>query len=365
MSRKSGITFEAGKMNNFFHNTREQPTKNSIFTTEDNFTNRSGMESKKLYKELIEEREEIYRTRTGQKVQSKTIKLFQCIVNLDDKHTKEDLLKVVEMIEEEYDTKVIQYSLHRDEGFEEEDKKGINFHGHLEFLGLDSEGKSVRQKMTRKNLIEMQTKVAALLEMERGLTHEQRKEQGVEKSVRLSTYEYKEHMKKQNEVVKDLKVEVKEVKVKLKDLKEENKSLRTFIQENKGTREDYKLLEEEMKMLKIEVKNKTLTETQLRKQLDLVKSQLTKQLLINESSTYTSEEVDMIKQDYERQLSSKDNEIKELEEEIKRLKGTDGDDTDIDFNFSEGRSKLPAVSTDTKKKGEHPQVRNLGNYFKR
>lgn len=363
----SSIHIERGHRGYFFHNDRTDKTTNSIFNDEENYTNISGLESVQLFDKELNIRKEKYKERTGQNIQKNTMTHMSAIVNFNKEHTEEDMEVLIDYLEGILDTKVIQFSMHRDEGHYnkegelERDDKGTpvkNYHCHLELLGLDSQGNSIRKKLDRKMLIHLQDKTSEILEMKRGRNfnkewkeYQQNQEKGIEtpkprKTKRLNTHEYKRlAAEKGGEVVK-----VKDLQREVKKLKEEIKGLG-------GIREDYSKLEQVVKELRIEVKNKDLNTQQLELQIKNIKSQLLKEITMRESSEYTTEEVDIIRQDYERQLTEKDKRIKELEEEI------EGEDLGEDYFVTRD---LPALSTDTKEEPEpeHKSIKNLNNMFK-
>src|SRR5574344_1283149 len=196
-------------------------------------------------------------------------------------------------------------SMHRDEGHhkkhshtEEEQElhdllKIKNYHGHIEMLGLDSQGNSIRRKLDKPMLRTIQTDVAAILGMERGrhtsynkdeyfeitkampekeefaskeeynkAFKEKAKELGLykePKAKRLDTYEYKEMMKQKSEAVKEIQKELNKELASSKDLQEINKQLRAELKEMEALRADFAQLEALNKDLKEQVKNKTLT----------------------------------------------------------------------------------------------------------
>ena len=244
--RKSSITlkhFQEVQIHHFLHNSREKPTSNSIFSTEKNYTNVDGRTAIKQFWDEFNKRSKIYTERTGKKLPKNTIKHISGIFNIDENTTKEQIEKVIKYLEESLDTKVIQYSIHYDEGhIDEKGNKKINYHVHLEMLGLDSEGRSVRKKITRQYLRDLQTKVAELLGMERG--------QDVRKTKRkrLDTYEYKRHrqlldkeLKEKNEIINQLKKENEELKNKLRELEPTKEQLKKYI---KLTKELRKIIKE-------------------------------------------------------------------------------------------------------------------------
>src|SRR5574344_1897585 len=203
-------------------------------------------------------------------------------------------------------------SMHRDEGHhkkhshtEEEQElhdllKIKNYHGHIEMLGLDSQGNSIRRKLDKPMLRTIQTDVAAILGMERGrhtsynkdeyfeitkampekeefaskeeynkAFKEKAKELGLykePKAKRLDTYEYKKAKEMEAEAV------AREL-AKAKDLQELNKKLREELKEQGATREDYAKLEQLNKELKEKIKEKDLTIDELNLKIDEYKQE--------------------------------------------------------------------------------------------
>jgi len=308
--RKSSIHIEAGKVGEFFHNSRETPTANSIFSQTDNYCNLTAKEALNLYQKELKKRAELYTQRTGQKLQKKAITLLSSIVNLKENSTREDLQNVVKLLEQKLNTKVIQFAIHEDEGHIDENtgENKINYHAHILFMGLDNNGKSVRKKLTKNLLRELQTDVAKVLKMERGSREK--------KTRRLDTYDYKQHKKleaqntkelnkkiaeltKENEALKqknnELKKENETLKISVKDLKKDISNLRTkMIQANQNqeqtfTREDYATLSK----IKQQLNAKNIQE--IAKKLEdyeqiinnRIKKQLTQKLQENSKGIFT------------------------------------------------------------------------------
>ncbi len=256
MPAKSSIHLEHNsevKVGYFFHNSREKPTANSIFPTDSNYCNVSGQLATENFFDELSKREQLYTARTGKKLHKKTIKHISAIVNLNEHHTKEDLEKVISYLEETFDTKVIQYSIHRDEGFIDESSgaNNVNYHAHLEMLGLDSQGNSIRRKFGRKELISLQNKVAELLKMERGINYTKEKKK---RPKRLDTYEFKEYKKRESNNLKQ----------ELQDIKLENKALENYLN---GLTEEINRLEDENFQLKMSKKDLEKEISKLRKEM--------------------------------------------------------------------------------------------------
>ena len=269
----SSIHIEAGHGGYFAHNSREAHTVNSVFSDEPNFCSCTKEEAFETYRSELEKRAEAYTDRTGQKLQKNAITHLSAIVNFNKEHTPEDMQKVCDLLERRFDTKVIQLSMHRDEGKSIDDK---NYHAHIEFMGLDSKGESVRRKLDRPTLKALQTDVATILKMERG--HDYAKER-LPRPKRLGTYEYKVHKKALEEQMKDLSKtyeslpykeriamrlemreilgendELKSLKEELKALKEAQKAERAELKDQGATRADYAQMEAKYKEMEAELK---------------------------------------------------------------------------------------------------------------
>jgi hypothetical protein len=258
----SSIHIEAGKIGFFAHNDRSRPTKNSIFSDEKNFVNCSAQEAIEKFKTELEKRTQAYikNHKNRKKLNSKTITHLSAIVNLNKNHAAKDIQKVCKYLEEKFDTKIVQFSIHRDEGHIDPDtKKPIkNYHAHVEMLGIDSNGNSIRRKLTRRALIELQSKVADILIMERGICYAKEKK---ERPKRLNTYDFKK--------AKELESNAKRATQKM--LKNEIRVLREELKTSKAKRKDYAKLEEQQKKLKEQIRNKELTEQQLKEQIEKIR----------------------------------------------------------------------------------------------
>ncbi len=271
---KSSIHIEAGSGGYFAHNSRETPTVNSIFSDEKNFVSCSKNEAFEVYRSELQIRSEAYTERTGQKLQKNAITHLSAVVNFNKEHTPEDMQRVCDLLERKLDTKVIQYAMHRDEGHIQEDGTADkNYHAHIEFMGLDSNGESVRRKLDRPMLKELQSEVAKTLGMERGKDYAKER---TPRPKRLDTYEYKAH---KEEVSKEVKEAVLATE---KDLKAEVAQLRSQLKEQGATRADYAELEKINRELREQVKAEKLSNIELKNNVDQLKDRLTKSEAENE-----------------------------------------------------------------------------------
>jgi len=270
MKRKSSIHIEAGRLGFLFHNDRTKPTANSIFDKSKNEYSTDAKTAIEIYKNELQKRTLAYVKRTGKNLHKKTITHLSAIVNLNKQHNLEDVKKIANYLEESLGTKVFQIAVHRDEGYVDEETGGkhINYHAHLEFLGLDEQGNSVRRKLTKSYLINLQSEVSKILRMERGINYTAQRKK---RPKRLDTYEYKEHAKRKAQ-------SEKETLAKVKDLKEENKKLREQLKELGAKREHYANLEQFVKQLKEQIKEKELTIKQLKEQMNFKEQELLKEV---------------------------------------------------------------------------------------
>lgn len=170
MSRGSSIHIEKASPGIFLHNTRQKSNvKNSIFDQSNNEYLRDGQKALLIYRAEIEGRIHKYQNRMHRRLPKTTVLLFDAVVNLEKHHKLADVKKLARYLEETLGTKVINITIHRDEGWVDSDgQKHINHHAHITFLGLDTEGRSIRKKMTRKFLIQLQDDTAKILKMDRG-----------------------------------------------------------------------------------------------------------------------------------------------------------------------------------------------------
>lgn len=307
----SSIHIQKSSAGSVHHNSRENFSHSVVFTDEKNELLNNAKESFTIYRDELKIRSEAYSNSTGQKLQSRAVTQLSAVINLEQHHTMKDLEKIKTYLEKEFDTKVFQMAIHRDEGKLKEkttgnylvsgtdfflnpkdnkhyyDKKYTkplnldnytiekNYHAHIEMMGLKSDGKAIRQDMNRFKLSKLQDFVAESLQMQRG------KNYLIDKSSkRLDTHEFKQAKKIENNVIRSAKEYIKTIKketvslAKAKELQEEIKQLRAELKENGATRADYAQLEELNKALKEEVKNKTLTIEQLQQQTSSLRTQL-------------------------------------------------------------------------------------------
>ncbi len=299
MKRKIKSSIHIKKANVYFilHSVRANASYSVVFTDEENEYLYDKETSLKFFRDELKKRELEYNKRTGKKLPKNTAILLSAIVNLQQHHTLEDVKKIADYLEKSLDTKVVSVAIHRDEGklvnkkTKEEFYSGVdfiknefdnklywvdenkklkeevnleefeivkNYHCHIEFLGLDSNGVAIkRNKLNKYYLSKLQTFVANTLGMERGYNYYLNNKKAPK---RLDVKEFK--------VAGVLKREGAKL-ARVKDLKELNKQMREFYKEKGAERADYAELEEFVKQVKEKIKNKELTITELVKLFDM------------------------------------------------------------------------------------------------
>lgn len=228
-------------------------------------------EARALAKKMKDEADAAYRARTRRNPSYNDEAIYwEATVNLRPWHTKEDVEKVVKILEKRLGYRTVFWTRHRDEGHlatdDEMDELGLssgdqrpfinNDHFHIGMFSLDENGNSLhRRNFGKPGLIsQIQTEIAQALEMERGISKK------ITKRTHLSPRQYRQAMSLQEPLqakLGDIKNELKDAKKQIKELerqlKEANKQARADLQEQGASRPDYAKLEAENKKLKDEL----------------------------------------------------------------------------------------------------------------
>lgn len=228
-------------------------------------------EARALAKKMKDEADAAYRARTRRNPSYNDEAIYwEATVNLRPWHTKEDVEKVVKILEKRLGYRTVFWTRHRDEGHlatdDGMDELGLssgdqrpfinNDHVHIAMFSLDEGGNSLhRRNFGKPGLIsQIQTEIAQALEMERGISKK------ITKRTHLSPRQYRQAMSLQEplqvklgEVKKDLAEAKKQIKALEEQLKTANKQARAELKEQGGGREDYSVLEAENKRLKDEL----------------------------------------------------------------------------------------------------------------
>lgn len=264
MGNISSANFKKSKDWQVFHNADERPSYAIGGKLE---FNRNGLDALKLKNQIIENAKEAYeRNRKPKAPKFKATSYeWSLVVNLKESSTMQDLEKLSKHFNDKYGFQCYQIAIHRDEGHIDNGQKIINHHAHLEFITLDKEtGKNNyrREKISPRVLRDMQSEVAQILQMERGVDRrlsgakriepraygamkEREKAQNREREQKIEKTLDSAHktIETQNAEITTLKGENDNLKAKIKDIKAEFELKRkAWIAEQNKNKDDYRAL---------------------------------------------------------------------------------------------------------------------------
>jgi len=245
---KSSVNFAKAKGHSEDHNSRkDEPSY--LLPKEHRLENEIWKHSKSE-KEIFTESAALQKTGRKPKFENSR---WEAIINFNKNHSLGDLKKVAEHIEKKFNITCTSIAMHKDEGHLNE--RGVpiyNLHAHVNFITHKDGKQNWRKEFIQpKHLRELQTEVAELLGMERGIDK------------RISGTERVEHVPFRAQKKKEEKQLSKQ-----KDLKAEIAELRTQLQAQGAKREDYAKLEAFSKELKEQVKAKDLTIDELKRSVN-------------------------------------------------------------------------------------------------
>lgn len=111
---------------------------------------------------------ENYRNTTGQAMQKKATPIREGVIVIERGTSMQQLRNFADKCEERFGIKAFQIHIHRDEGYKNGEEWKPNLHAHIVFDWTQENGKSC--KLSRLDMVEMQTLLAKELEMSRGVS---------------------------------------------------------------------------------------------------------------------------------------------------------------------------------------------------
>ena len=241
---------------------------------------------------------EDYKLHHGRKLNTKATPIREAVVNLNENHTMEDLKKLSEMLDKDYQMKVLHIAIHRDEGhIDKTGEEKINYHAHIVFSNYDFD-KHITIKRDKDVMRKLQTDVANCLGMERGEENSQK--------VRLDHRQYKRAMQEVEEKTKELQRELKEVKQENTELKYSFKEMQKTITSLENLTVEQK---RELHSLNSKVKNEKAEYEELLKKLDDLKQDKapkTNESILNDKSIEKQEKevLGSLKDDFQSELEA-------------------------------------------------------------
>lgn len=173
--------------------------------------------------DLRAEQEKLYLEKIGQRMQKKTTPIREGVFLFEERHTNEDIVKMVNGIRKNFGIKPVQLSIHRDEGhYEHHTGQWVpNFHAHVVFDWQNKEtGKTF--KLGREELSKLQDYVAHSLGMERG----QKSSKTHLNALQWKNKKEKENLLKNQEILKRQFSKERELKKSSEKTLTENRTLR-------------------------------------------------------------------------------------------------------------------------------------------
>ena len=241
---------------------------------------------------------EDYKLHHGRKLNTKATPIREAVVNLNENHTMEDLKKLSEMLDKDYQMKVLHIAIHRDEGhIDKTGEEKINYHAHIVFSNYDFD-KHITIKRDKDVMRKLQTDVANCLGMERGEENSQK--------VRLDHRQYKRAMQEVEEKTKELQRELKEVKQENIELKYSFKEMQKTITSLENLTAEQK---RELHSLNSKVKNEKAEYEELLKKLDDLKQDKapkTNEIVLDDKSIPEKEKevLGSLKDDFQSELEA-------------------------------------------------------------
>ena len=241
MSQISSINFKKSVDYQVFHNSTIRPSY--VIGGELECNPPKGYDAQRIKNEIIENAKQAYFNTSKARNKAFQAKNYEwsAVVNIKPETTMDDLKKLAEHLNKKYGFQCYQITIHRDEGHINDDgEKEINHHAHLEFITLDKNtGKQLfkLRDFNPQKMREIQTEVAEILQMERGIDKrisgakriEPRAYARLKEQERQEKREIKKELESTKETLKNTTQELESVKTELKNTKKEKNLSKTAI----------------------------------------------------------------------------------------------------------------------------------------
>ena len=254
----SSINFQKSSGHSYKHNFRyDKPNyllKENDWLGNDYWEN--GLSAKEIFENELSKAH-----RRGGRIPKFENSHWEAVLNLNKEHTLDDVKKVADYLENKLNITCATIAVHRDEGYYDKNGKACyNFHAHLTFVTYKNNQQNWRQEKVRNKLREIQTEIAEILKMERGIDKRESKRQRLEhreykqkerelKAIKQELEAKDNVIQAKNQVIQDKDQELEDEKLSKKRLKEileaERKAM--IAENNKKSiyiAEDYKKLRE-------------------------------------------------------------------------------------------------------------------------
>ncbi|HDX6328117.1 TPA: hypothetical protein RPV53_000833 [Campylobacter fetus] len=303
----SSINFQKSSGHSYKHNFRyDKPNyllKENDWLGNDYWEN--GLSAKEIFENELSKAH-----RRGGRIPKFENSHWEAVLNLNKEHTLDDVKKVADYLENKLNITCATIAVHRDEGYYDKNGKACyNFHAHLTFVTYKNNQQNWRQEKVRNKLREIQTEIAEILKMERGIDKRESKRQRLEhreykqkerelKAIKQELEAKDNVIQAKNQVIQDKDQELEDEKLSKKRLKEQIEAERkAMIEENQRLKEafqDLLYIAEDYKKLRELKEKQDITIAELNAEIEKIKKEA------RERETQKNQEIQALKADKQR-----------------------------------------------------------------
>ena len=256
---KSSINFQKASSHSMKHNFREDEPS-YLLQEKDREPNEYWKHEKTAEQIFNDEVSKIEKGKKGKRPKFENSH-WEAVLNLNANHTLAEVQKVAEHIEKKFNITCTAIAIHRDEGHYTDTGHAVkNYHAHLNFCTYKDLKQNWRhEKIKPQDLRELQTEIAGILKMERGVDKRE------SKTERLGPKEYKQKEKEKAELKKEIEAIKKELEAERLTSKEALQELEAIRKQMKGqgfTKEQFDYINE-LKRGQKEKKSEPMTREQI------------------------------------------------------------------------------------------------------
>ena len=258
----SSINFQKASSHSMKHNFREDEPS-YLLQEKDREANEYWRHEKTAEQIFNDEVSKIEKGKKGKRPKFENSH-WEAVVNLNANHSLADVKAVAEHIEKKFNITCTAIAIHRDEGHYTDTGHAVkNYHAHLNFCTYKDLKQNWRlEKIKPQDLRELQTEIAGILKMERGVDKRE------SKTERLEHREFKQKEKEKAELKKELEAE----RLTSKEALQELEAIRKEMKGQGFTKEQFAHINE----LKKGIKEKT-AEPMTRQDIEQLKEQVKNQ----------------------------------------------------------------------------------------
>ena len=230
----SSINFQKSSGHSYKHNFREDEPS-YLLKEKDRESNEYWQHEKTAEQIFTDEVAKIEKGKKGKRPKFENSH-WEGVLNLNSNHTMDEVKKVAEHIEKKFNITCTAIAIHRDEGHYTDNGYAVkNYHAHLNFCTYKDKKQQWRlENIKPQDLRELQTEIAEILKMERGIDKRESKRQRLEhreykqkerelKAIKQELEAKDNVIQAKNQVIQDKDQELEDEKLSKKRLKEQIK----------------------------------------------------------------------------------------------------------------------------------------------